>query len=113
MTTDKPIPDDFPRSTPLSAVAGVQPKLAVRKVSDRYITGLTEEELQRRYAYCDDLAQQLMAYCRRKALEHPEWTHEANLDRMARGVAQKAEAWDLSVEEQRWIEGQVKALLGW
>ncbi|UCV22315.1 hypothetical protein [Ferribacterium limneticum] len=109
------IPDDFPRETPLGSVPGIQPKIPVRLVEGRYIVGLTDEELLQRYEYCDDLVQQLVAYCRRKADEHPEWSHETTLGRMATGVARKGQSgeWDVTAEEQRWMVSQIKLLLGW
>ena len=115
MTIMKQVPDDFPRDTNLSSVSGVQPKLPVRLVEGRYIVGLTEGEFLLRYEYCDDLVQQLVAYCQRKADEHPEWSHEITLERMAKGVALKGESgeWDITENEQQWMVSQIKLLLGW
>lgn len=109
------IPNDFPRTSYMAALPGIQPKIAVRLIQGKYVSGWTDEELQERYENCIDLAQQLSAYCTRKALEHPEWSNEFNLQRTARGISQHANAgrWDVTPQEQTWIMLQVKTLLGW
>lgn len=109
------IPADFPRNYSAGSVSGVQPKLLVRKVGDRYLGGLTEEELWLRYDNCEDLAVQFAVYCRRKAGENPDWTHEYNLERAATGLAQKVKSgvWDITPEEVAWITARIKKILGW
>lgn len=106
------IPEDFPRG-PLAAVAGVQPKLAVRRVGDSYVSGWTDDERAERYDNCDDLVRQLVSYYHRKTKENPDWTHEFTLSRLERGVAQKTEGgvWDLTSEELHWIFSHVRAQL--
>jgi len=102
--------DDFPREMYLASVAGAQPKFAVRRDGDRYTALLLDDERQERYEACEDLAQQLVEYCERKSRENPEWTAEFNVERTARGLAQKASAgrWDVSVAEQRWVMQRVR-----
>ena len=104
------IPADFPRESHPASVQGVQPKIAVGRDGERYITGLTEDELRERYEACEDLAQQLATYCTRKAAEHPDWTVEFNIERTARGLARKVSAgeWDVSVAEQQWLMTRVR-----
>lgn len=108
------IPDDFPRNDAISAVAGVQPKLAVRLVNGQYVAGLTDAELYERYSGCEDLAQQFADYCRRKAAEHPEWSRAFNLERATRGFASKVESgrWEFSCAEQEWVMRRCAELLG-
>ena len=65
-------PADFTRDYGLAAVAGVQPKLVVRKVGDVYVHGLTADELYARYDMCVDLTHQLADYCDRKLKERPD-----------------------------------------
>lgn len=63
--SNQAIPADFPRDTPLASVPRTQPKLAVRLVDGRYITGHTDEEWLERYQDCEGLAQQFTACCTR------------------------------------------------
>lgn len=113
--TTPEVPADFPRKLPTGTVAGVQPKLLVRKVGDHYLDAWTEEELKIRYDNCEDLALQFAAYCRRKASENPEWTREFNLERAATGLAQKVRAgtWDVTPDEAAWIVDRFKKILEW
>lgn len=108
------VPADFPRGIP-AAVPGVQPKLCVRLVDDKYVAGWTADELRCRHANCDDLVQQLVTYSQRKSAENPDWTHEFNLSRTERAMASKGRSgeWDVTVDEQAWVMGRVRALLGW
>lgn len=110
-----PLPDDFPREGPIGAVSGAQPKLVARALDGKYVVGWTEQELLGRHDYCEDLVQQLVAYCLRKAQENPDWSHEFNFDRMARGLVQKVQAgkWDVTPDELAWMTGRIRSLLGW
>ena len=107
------IPDDFPREFIRASLAGSQPKIAARLIDGRYVAGLTDEELAERYDSCEDLAQQLAAYCTRKASENSEWTQEFNFGRMRKGVEKKVHAgvWDISPTEHAWVMGRVRAIL--
>lgn len=108
------VPMDFPRATTPASVPGVQPKLIASRVDGRYLTGPTDEEIWGRYSMCEDLAQQLAVYCQRKALQSPQWTREFNLERAARGLAEKVRqgTWDVSVAEQQWVMSRVRSVLG-
>jgi hypothetical protein len=109
------VPDDFPREVLLAGISGVQPKLAVRLVDGCYSNTLTEVEREERFEACESLANQLATYCLRKAKENLEWSQQQNLARAERGMAQKVAsgAWMVSSDEQRWVMGRTKALLGW
>ena len=106
------VPEDFPLEPVLGSVAGVQPKLLAREVEGRYVVGRTAEEHRERYLACEDLAKQLAAYCARKAKEYPEWDRAYNLERTAKGLAQKAEAgvWDVGAAERSWMMERVAVL---
>ena len=106
------IPGDFPLEPVLGSVAGVQPKLLVRKEDGQYVAGRSADEHRERYLACEDLAQQLTEYCKRKAMEHPEWHWTYNLERVSKGLAQKAAAgvWELSAAEQAWVMQRVAVL---
>lgn len=109
MSSAKPqrtIPPTFPRSMPVAALPGVQPKLAVRKDGDLYTTGYSEAELAERFDVCDDLLRQLQPYCVRKRAEHPEWTAEQLLAKVERSLRTKG--WGLTDLEVAWLIGQLK-----
>lgn len=63
------VPDDFPRSFTALTLPGTQPKFTARKIDGRYVVGLTKSELHERWAYCENLAQQLSARTLRKQAE--------------------------------------------
>jgi len=109
------VPPDFPREPHLGSVAGAQPKLTGRMIGDKFIVGLSAEELYDRYDGCQDLAQQLAAYCTRKEHENPDWSQEFNLKRTRQGVERKCNTgeWDFSPAELDWIMTNVRVLLGW
>lgn len=113
MKTTTAVPADFPRRV-LAAVPGIQPKLCVRLVGDKYVSGWTDEELQCRHDNCQDLVCQLVAYAIRKATENPDWTLEFNLDRIEKALANKGRSgeWDVTTDEQAWIMVQIRATLG-
>lgn len=115
MTSSSLLPANFPRASLVGAVPGVQPKLLVRLIDGEYVSGLTDDELLRRHDYCEDLVQQLVAYCRRKETANPEWTHEFNLARTTKALAEKGRMgeWDVTVDEQRWMMARIVELLGW
>lgn len=109
------IPNNFPREPVLASVSGFQDKITARKFNSGYIVGLTEDEILEHYSICEDLAQQLANYCKRKADENPSWTHEFNYERTILGVAHKVEKgnWRLSDAEQAWIATRTKEILRW
>lgn len=100
------VPDDFPREC--AGLAGAQPKVGVRLDDGLYVS-----DRRARYDVCEDLAQQLAAYCTRKATENPAWTLTFNLERASRGVVSKIanRRWDLSDPEQRWLMKRVRVIL--
>lgn len=109
------VPEDFPREGPIVSIGGAQPKIAARFIDGKYIDGWTPEELRERFENCKDLAEQLAAYCMRKALENPDWAREFNLQRTARGMSEKVTGgyWDVTEAEQLWIMERVRHHLGW
>jgi len=113
MNAEHAVPSDFPREARLGAVTGAQPKTLARLVDGRYFVGPTDEEIRERYATCQDLVEQLVAYCQRKANEHTDWTHAQILERARKGVAQKAAQWQLSPSEVAWILERMQAALAW
>lgn len=105
------VPLDFPRETLSGGVPGAQPKLLVRKVGDKYLAGMTDEECEQRYEICIDLSQQLILYCRRKQEEKPEWSTGDILRKTSQGFRSKT--WDLSEDEIIWTMERVAQGLHW
>lgn len=109
----------FPRRGVLSALGGAQAKVAVVKVGDKYVAPeVTDVEHESRFEYCYDLAQQLVAYCERKATENPDWSQLFNYERAAKGLRQKSDAriWDIDSSELAWMLEAVRSELrtrGW
>ena len=103
-------PPDFPRTPTLTAIAGAQPKLPARLVEGQFVVGFTQEERQARFELCQDLAEQLVRYCRRKQDERPDWSEAQLLSKVATTVRSKG--WDLSEPELQWVMGRVAAGLG-
>lgn len=95
------ISPDFPREGRPGAIAGAHPKMLVREVDGRLVTGPTEDEVQARYELCVDLVAQLKAYCERKQRESPDLDRIALLHKVRAGV--RHEGWDLSNAELDWV----------
>lgn len=101
------IPDDFPRQPDPVALAGAQPKIAVRLIDGKYVGGYTQAELETRYDVCADLVNQLAAYYRRKEREQPTRTPEQLLQRIEDALGQKG--WGLTNAENAWCMQRVRA----
>ncbi|CAG2156684.1 hypothetical protein LMG31506_05784 [Cupriavidus yeoncheonensis] len=102
------VPDDFPRDPFPASLAGTQAKVAARRINGRCVVGLTDDERAERYAMCLDLVEQLVAYCRRKALEQPTRSPNELLDWVERGVRNKQAVWQLGGPEVDWIVAQMR-----
>ncbi len=103
------IPDDFPRDPWPAAISGVQPKFAARKIGDKFVVGLTLEELAERYDNCRDLVVQLVAYCTRKLKADAGLTLDKLLPKVEQACAGKG--WDVTPIEMRWIMDKVRKQL--
>ncbi|WP_321845822.1 hypothetical protein [Paraburkholderia bannensis] len=112
MTEPRIVPDDFPRERAPGVVPGVQPKLLVRQLNEKYLSSLTGEELVARYDACADLAQQLADYALRKK-SALRLTPEVALERVETGLKAKVSTgrWDLSSDEVVWLMRRVRELL--
>ena len=109
MVPVRTIPPSFPRKPDMGSEAGAQPKLLVRQVEGQYVQAYTDEELRARYAFCDDLLIQLLPYSRRKASEHPEWSSEQLLQKVAASLRSKG--WGLTEAEVGWLIEQLDEAL--
>ncbi|WP_143093244.1 hypothetical protein [Polaromonas sp. OV174] len=105
------IPPDYPRNPYSSGVGGAQPKFVAREIDGRFVVGLTEEELQERYAICLDLIQQLVPYGQRKHQENPTRPPSQILRRIHDGVLSLETG--LSHLEIDWLVSSVARQLGW
>jgi hypothetical protein len=104
----KSIPEDFPRGFTAPTLPGAQVKFNARKVGDRFVVGLTQEELYERWAYCEDLAQQLADRTRRKQ----EAGLASDLDAFYKETERRVrgQGWDLSEDEIKWLMQRTRAL---
>lgn len=108
----RPIHADFPREAIPGAVSGAQPKLLLRRsgAGTYELPGRSTEELRRRFVAADDIVDQLCQYFERKKRENPEWSDSKNLERIRRGLENKAVsgAWPFTTPEREWIIAQVQ-----
>jgi len=100
------IPEDFPRQPDPEALSGAHPKIAVRLVDGKYVSGYTQAELETRYDVCADLVTQLIAYYHRKKSQTPARTHEELLIKMSDALGQKG--WGLTNGEIAWCMKHVR-----
>ncbi|WP_143093283.1 hypothetical protein [Polaromonas sp. OV174] len=105
------IPSDYPGNPYPSGMGGAQPKFVARKIGDRFVVGLTEEERQERYAICLDLMQQLVPYGQRKREENPMWSTSQILRRIHDGVLSLETG--LTHPEIVWLVSSVARKLDW
>ena len=103
------IPDSVPLDPWPAALSGAQPKLAVRLIDGKYVTGLTDAERIERYEICEDLAQQLVGYCRRKQSERPDEPLDSLLQKVENSA--RGKGWDISPVELTWVMGRVREAL--
>ena len=105
------VPADFPRNPFPTSLTGSQLKFSARKIGDRYIVGLTAEELQERYEMCQDLAGQLIARTKRKKEEGLVPDIDAFYSDTERRIRSQSErdSWDFSEPELKWIFEKMRA----
>lgn len=103
------IPNSFPMDPSPSALSGAQPKIAVRLIDGQYVAGLTDEERFERYEICEDLAQQLIGYCRRKQSERPDETLHSLLQKVEHSA--RGKGWDISPIELTWVMGRIREVI--
>lgn len=103
------IPESFPIDPWPATLSGTQPKLAVRLIDGKYVAGLTDAERLERYGICEDLAQQLIGYCRRKQSERPDEPLDSLLQKVEDSA--RGKGWDVSPVELTWVIGRVRETL--
>lgn len=105
------VPADFPRDQFPASLSGSQLKFSARKIGDRYVVGLTAEELQERYEMCQDLVGQLIARTKRKKEQGmvPDiFLFFAETERRIRAQSARDD-WDFSEPELKWIFERMRA----
>lgn len=103
------IPESFPTDPWPTALSGTQPKVAVRMIDGQYVAGLTDVERLERYEICEDLAQQVTGYCRRKQSERPGEPLHSLLQKVEHSA--RGKGWDISPIELTWVMGRVREAL--
>jgi hypothetical protein len=85
----------------------------LHRVGGQLVAGPTEEDRFARYDACEDLAQQLASYARRKLAEDPSRTLRDLLAKIELDVAAKTSSgqWDISAAEITWMMPRVYTLL--
>lgn len=104
MTITDAVPEDFPNGV-AGAVAGMQPKLLVRKEDGRFVDN-AETVRAERYAICVDLREQLVAYVNKK-LHASSQSADALLPEVIASVQSKRFGWGLSPAEATWVCAQL------
>lgn len=105
-------PADFPREHAPGSISGVQPKLLVIKVDDRFTSEIDEEEIYRRWSICKDLVQQLVE----KTVKRMREGRVADLDDYVNKLlqwleVQEWEGWKVTWPEARWMCNRIKTLV--
>lgn len=103
------IPKDFPTTPEPGSISGYQPKLLVRLVDGQYLAGWSAEELEARFDNCNDLVNQLTAYCRRKLAEQLGLGLDELLPRVRASAESKG--WDVTPSEMDWIMSKLSSCL--
>ncbi|WP_414446774.1 hypothetical protein AB4851_08275 [Burkholderia sp. 22PA0099] len=112
MSNQDEVPDSFPRKLAPGSVPGVQPKMLLRQVGERYSNELDNEDVLARYRGCEDLACQLRDYVLRKVTASGFSLADA-LARAEKGVRQKVDSgqWDFSSDEVAWVAARTHVLV--
>ena len=104
------VPDDFPIQAKPSGLAGAQPKMdLVEEDGKYYALGTSPSEVLEVFQMCDDLADQMGAYCTRK-LPTFHGEHEQVMTAAFQGLLQKH--W-CTAEQSAWIMVEAARRLGW
>jgi hypothetical protein len=107
------VPPDFPRDAETASVAGVQPKLAAIRdaASGNYVAHRDNEEVQARFAVCEDLAEQLADKCtRNRNGKYRHLSEREILDQLLKRLL--TSGWG-NPAEMGWTVRQTANKLGW
>lgn len=104
---------DFPKREPQSSLAGVQPKIGVRKVGEKFTNLLTGSERQERFQLCVDITVELGMYSQKKFEQNSAMTVEQLIEMIHAALPGKStrENWELTDAEINWILKHLRKLL--
>lgn len=102
------VPIEFPRDFTAPTLPGAQTKFTARKIDGQFVVGLTDSELYERWAYCEDLAQQLAGRTRRKQAAGLVNDLDAFYQETEHRV--RGQGWDLSEAEVGWLMQRTRTL---
>lgn len=111
MKIEEVVPADFPRPGS-GAVPGAAQKFLAQRVGDKFVVGVTNEELRLRYEGCCELLSDLVAYCARKRQENPSLPDPELYQRVERGLLASTDL-GTSPAENAWILSALCAHQGW
>jgi len=104
------VPDDFPIQTTPSGLAGAQPKMdLVEEDGKYYALGTSPAEVLEIFQMCDDLVDQMGAYCTRK-LPDFQGDQEKVMAAAFQGLLHKH--W-CTADQSAWIMVETARRLGW
>ncbi len=104
------VPEDFPITPTISALAGAQPKLSLVEEGGKYYSvGTSPSEVRASFDVCEDLVEQLVPYCQRK-LPKFNGDYRATLRAVHQSLLEKG--W-CSQAQSVWVVRQVGLKLGW
>jgi len=106
------IPSDFPRSVPLGAVGGAQPKILVIEEDGKfYAPGMSPSALRNRFEICEDLVRQFAS----KSIESKagKRSHLSETDILLQYRTRLIATKWTSIEEACWIINAVAKTIGW
>lgn len=105
-------PVDFPRDDAAGAVSGAQPKLLLTKVGDRFVAGMDEGEIYRRWLVCEDLVQQIVAKTGKRMREGRINDLNDYVKKLQVWLeAQVWEGWSVTSAEARWMRDRIQKLV--
>jgi hypothetical protein len=111
-TPNQDIHPDFPDEPTLGSVGGVHSKLLLRKGDNGNYAAArrSPEELKKRFDAANEIAPQLGDYFLRKKRQNPDWSDEANLERIRLAIVDKVAKgkWPFTEAEQAWIMDRVR-----
>lgn len=104
------VPEDFPITPAVSALAGAQPKLSLVEEGGKfYAPGASPSEVLAAFDVCADLVTQMVPYCQRKLAEFGG-DQTATAKAVFRGLLSKR--W-CTAEQSKWIMLKTVQQLGW
>lgn len=107
----KSIPQDFPCNDYQSSLAGAQPKIALVEVNGNfYPEGNVPQQQLENFLMCEDLAQQGLAYCKRKIDDGTVPDPNSAMIRLFSGLQSKD--WCTNMQKI-WIVNRVATLGNW